>query len=183
MAAQCGKGWTERCAHAKSKKCSCRCGGENHGTARPAEEGGQPHPEINEVLALVVESTIRPLAFNTQVIERFDFEGLHGRRATTHLTICGKVVIATEREDNPGASITNAAENLWAKVRGLFGDDIVAIEHYPANRYGGGRPIRDGLKEEWDRVTIVDGTAEWSPLSREELADLIAGSPALAGVA
>lgn len=176
--AECGKGWTERCAHAKSKKCTCRCGGANHGKAvQKLEERGKHFPEIAEVLALVVETTIRPLAFVPRVIERFDYEGLHGRRAETHLTVCGKVAIATELEDNPGASITNAAESLWQKVRAQFGDDIVAIEHYAAGRYGGGSVARGGLKEEWDLVTIVDGTAQWMPVSREIVAELIAGRP------
>lgn len=31
--AECSKGWDKRCAHAKSKKCTCACHGENHGTA------------------------------------------------------------------------------------------------------------------------------------------------------
>lgn len=185
--AECGKGWTERCAHAKSKKCTCRCGGANHGKAiQKLDERGKHFPEIGEVLDLVVETTIRPLAFVPRVIERFDFEGLHGRRAETHLSICGRVAIATELEDNPGASITNAAENLWAKVREQFGNDIVTIEHYRAGRYSDGRHqlgdlgagnLQRGLKEEWDLVTIVDGTAQWMPVSREIVADLIAGRP------
>lgn len=37
--AECGKGWSGRCAAAKSKKCRCRCGGENHGTARKEPDG------------------------------------------------------------------------------------------------------------------------------------------------
>lgn len=121
--------------------------------------------EVDELLSLVVEQTIRPLAFAPRVIERFAYEGLHGRKGETHLTICGKIVIATERDDNPGASITNAAESLWAKVREQFGADIIAVEHYP---------VRGEIKEDWDLVTIVDGSAHWSPLSRETLATLIA---------
>jgi len=160
MATQCGKGWTERCAHAKSRKCTCRCGGEHHGKARPIEEGGEPRTEITEVLQMA-DSSLVP-----RVIERFDYVGYFDKRATTHLTICGKVVIATERDDNPGASITNAAENLWAKVRERFGDDIIAIEHYPK---------RGGFAEDWDVVTIVNGEAKWSSLTREAVADLIAG--------
>lgn len=29
--AECGKGWSARCANSKGKKCRCRCGGSNHG--------------------------------------------------------------------------------------------------------------------------------------------------------
>lgn len=28
---ECGKGWSNRCAAAKSKACRCKCGGANHG--------------------------------------------------------------------------------------------------------------------------------------------------------
>lgn len=31
METQCSKGWADRCAHSKSKKCQCGCGGMNHG--------------------------------------------------------------------------------------------------------------------------------------------------------
>lgn len=30
----CSKGWDIRCAHARSKKCNCACGGEHHGKYR-----------------------------------------------------------------------------------------------------------------------------------------------------
>ena len=30
-APQCGKGWADRCRNAKGAKCSCKCGGHNHG--------------------------------------------------------------------------------------------------------------------------------------------------------
>ena len=46
-------------------------------------------------------------------------------------------VIATEREDNPGTSVTNIAEHLAAHVHDCFGiepEKLVWIEHcgYPA---------------------------------------------------
>jgi hypothetical protein len=172
--AECGKGWTERCAHAKSAKCTCRCGGENHGKARPVIEGGKERADVSEVLQLA------DLAIAPRVIERFDYTGFFGKRATTHLTVCGKVVIATERDDNPGASITNAAESLWAKVREQFGDDIIAIEHYPER----GTHF-DPIKESWDIVETHTGSAKWVRASREVVADLIAGRlvPALVAVA
>lgn len=33
--AKCTKGWYDRCSRATSRKCTCGCGGENHGVARP----------------------------------------------------------------------------------------------------------------------------------------------------
>lgn len=42
---QCSRGWANRCPRAKSKKCTCACGGANHGTGltesdkAPAEPG------------------------------------------------------------------------------------------------------------------------------------------------
>lgn len=29
---ECSKGWSDRCARSKGKRCTCRCGGHNHGT-------------------------------------------------------------------------------------------------------------------------------------------------------
>jgi len=36
---RCSKGWGDRCAKAKNPKCTCACGGQNHGTkrSRPAQ--------------------------------------------------------------------------------------------------------------------------------------------------
>lgn len=164
MSAQCGKGWTNRCAAAQSKKCQCSCGGANHGKARPIEQHPAVAPnDVKEFLSVLDSAPswrVRP----------FDFTDNLGRRAQTSLAICGKVVIATELNDNPGASITNAAEQLWAQVREELGDEIIAIEHYPNSR---------GFPEDWDLVTIVDGEAQWSSLSRATVAKLIADPASL----
>lgn len=32
MDAKCSKGWADRCAHSKTKRCSCACRSANHGT-------------------------------------------------------------------------------------------------------------------------------------------------------
>lgn len=40
----CGRGWAYRCAHAKGPRCTCRCGGENHG--HPAARGGSDRSEL-----------------------------------------------------------------------------------------------------------------------------------------
>lgn len=38
-APQCTAGWADRCAHARSPKCTCACGGANHGRARARQAG------------------------------------------------------------------------------------------------------------------------------------------------
>jgi len=65
------------------------------------------------------------------------------------------VAVATERMDNPGASVTNAAEKLWAQVaRHLEGwGKLRCVERYV-----------DGDGVRLDEVVIVDGRATWSPL-------------------
>src|SRR5438105_585446 len=46
------------------------------------------------------------------------------------------VAVATELVDNPGASVTNTAEDLWAEVARQWELDIehaALIEHYPGD--------------------------------------------------
>ena len=72
------------------------------------------------------------------LLERFEYEGFQGCRCFCDLELlflsCGRVVaIATEREDNPGTSITNVVEGLASLVCDRFGIDpgnLVWIEHY-----------------------------------------------------
>ncbi|HYE17368.1 MAG TPA: hypothetical protein VEA69_02930 [Tepidisphaeraceae bacterium] len=74
-------------------------------------------------------------------IRRLEFEGFHGRPATCDLEVVGlpdgrTLVIATERDDNPGVSVTNFAEGQATIVVNRFGLDperLVWIEHYPAS--------------------------------------------------
>lgn len=77
-------------------------------------------------------------------IRQFCYPGLHGREAWADLTLYdladgGTLVVASERPDNPGASVTNAAEQLatWAAFRLEFEpEQLVWVEHYPAVGYG-----------------------------------------------
>jgi hypothetical protein len=72
------------------------------------------------------------------VVDRYRFRGFHGCDAWCALEILkgkdGKtVVIATEVKDNPGTSITNAAEHLayWVCVEfSIDPSKLVWIEHY-----------------------------------------------------
>ena len=88
------------------------------------------------------------------------------------------VVVASERADNPGSSITNSYENLatgvWQKM-GLSLDQVMWVEHYAAQSYG----VR--IEETFDWVTfgLRDGrlvSPKWRPGSRDELEQLIGQS-------
>lgn len=90
----------------------------------------------------------------SDVAVNFQFTDFNGRTAVTTLDFhdAGNgviVIIATEQPDNPGASITNAAEQLWSTVLNTF--DIrnparaVFLERY---RRDGGRP------DDYDMVTL-----------------------------
>ncbi len=91
------------------------------------------------------------------------------------------VVIASEREDNPGASITNSYEHLatgvWQKL-GLPLNQTTWIEHYTSE-------ARFGWPETFDQVALTPQPEtpmtsarliepHWSPFSRTELETLIA---------
>jgi hypothetical protein len=88
------------------------------------------------------------------------------------------VVVASERADNPGSSITNSYENLatgvWQKM-GLFLDQVTWVEHYASQSCG------VCIEETFDWVTfgLRDGrliSPTWQPGSRDELEQLI-GQP------
>jgi len=103
------------------------------------------------------------------VFDRFEFRGFHGCRCVCSLEILllgdrRNAVIATEREDNPGTSITNVAENLASEVCDRFEidpDKLVWIEHY--GYPGACACTRDRT---FDRVTFKRrdrDTIRWSP--------------------
>jgi len=83
----------------------------------------------------------------TREIARFEFRGFQGRPAVCQLEIIqlqdGRTtVIATEREDNPGTSVTNVAEHLASHVCDCFGiepEKLVWIEHYGYPAHGSDR--------------------------------------------
>ena len=80
----------------------------------------------------------RAWRFERIIFDRYRFRGLHGREAWCNLEIVwvndGRaVVIATEVKDNPGASVTNAFEQLAYSVCIGFRigpSELVWIEHY-----------------------------------------------------
>jgi hypothetical protein len=86
---------------------------------------------------------------------RFAFRGLHGRPGVcdvefVRLSDGRTLVICAERDDNPGASVTNAAELIATQVCQHYQIDpaaLVWVEHYPPGRAHGKTP-------DWDRVTF-----------------------------
>ncbi len=91
------------------------------------------------------------------------------------------VVIATELEDNPGTSITNAAEIVAGEVWKLLekpARTMVWIEHYPDRCFLGERPM---LREQWDLVRFEQvGNCflrpKWRRISKEEVERICEGA-------
>jgi hypothetical protein len=102
-----------------------------------------------------------PLSFG-----RFEYRGFHGFPSLCELELIpladGRLVaIATERSDNPGTSVTNAAELLASQVCDQFRidpDPLVWIEHYG---YGTSLFPERG----YDRVTFARTDVKWGSVS------------------
>ena len=121
--------------------------------------------------------------FERIVLDRFEFPGLRGCRSWCRLTVVelrdGRtVVVASEREDNPGTSVTNAAEQLATAVVMTFcldPDKLVWVEHYPAEG-------PHAKREDWDLVTfkiirtkrefLTFTDPDWRPMRRADWQDL-----------
>ena len=91
------------------------------------------------------------------------------------------VVLATEMPDNPGTSITNAAERLAMEVMRTFGllfDSLRWVEHYPERQGRHGHPP---LPASFDLVTFTPTTQglrspEWRRLSQAQIEHML-GQP------
>jgi len=111
----------------------------------------------------------------------FDYVGYHGSHSRCDIRIFTDgttyLVIATERDDNPGTSVTNVAEHLaWAVWRYLeCPADFTWIEHYKDRALIGGRPQ---FKEHFDTVTFKRDARgrfihpEWHPANKSEIEQL-----------
>src|SRR4051794_37814330 len=114
----------------------------------------------------------------------YPFEGYFGCPSLCRLRIYADphpptVVVATECPDNPGTSVTDAAERLAARVVRQFGldpDCLLWIEHHPDRAHYGGRPQ---FPERFDRVEFRRGRdgsfrkPRWSPIARAGVERLI----------
>jgi len=101
--------------------------------------------------------------------ERFEYRDMHGRIGVCaieaiKLPESGIAVIATELKDNPGMSITNAAEYVATAVCKRLRLDphyLVWIEHY-----GYPSPLSK-LPRTYDRVTFARITSDREPFFHE----------------
>lgn len=118
---------------------------------------------------------------------RVAYRGPLGQPSECHVQVYERagalpVVIATEMDDNPGASITNAAgeaaTHVWRTLLPHAREGVRWIEHYPA------REGSDLRREDFDEVTFrLVGPFElarprWTPSSRAAVEALV-GAPVL----
>lgn len=105
-----------------------------------------------------VDTTIYSRAYRREL--RTDLLGGDGTRDGQHFWIA----MATERSDNPGPSITNAAEDVLAYLRERMAipddADLWYFERYPQTQE---------VAETIDRMWLVDGVPCWRPATGEEL--------------
>jgi hypothetical protein len=117
----------------------------------------------------------------------FHYRGYHGCRSFCRLRVYEPdgerglplVALFTEREDNPGTSITNRIEHLATEVYKLLERPeagLTVIEHYEERGFVGKRPM---FKEEFDRVTLMWTTYQgfidprWKPICRVDVERII----------
>jgi len=134
--ATCSKGWGTRCAGSKGKKCTCKCGGKNHGAK--VDERSLDEPMLPGVPRRSIKSTGRQ-AGRSLPGDIYHYKGYHGCPSKCGLDIYVRgdraIVVFTELPDNPGTSITNMIEVLATQIyherlRKLSPENIKFIEHY-----------------------------------------------------
>lgn len=94
-------------------------------------------------------------------VKKYSFNGLWNYESWCDLEVWdtpkGRIAVVTEADDNPGTSVTNRIELLYATLRDEYGIDTL-IEHYPA---------RHGLQATWDLVQI-GAEHQWQPVDIED---------------
>lgn len=99
------------------------------------------------------------------------FLGIHNRVSKCQIEVKGNLVIVTELSDNPGTSVTNAAEIIATEVCKEYHIDpkeLIYIEHYPKSTI---------MNETWDLVKFtVEGreltNADWKNISKEKVIEI-----------
>jgi hypothetical protein len=76
-----------------------------------------------------------------------------------------QVAVVTELAENTGASVTNAAEDVWrALARRLDTTRFTMVEHYgPESGHAGAG------EETFDVVTVANGKPGWQPITADDL--------------
>ena len=65
MKTRCTKGWFDRCSHAESRRCTCACGGANHG--REASGLGTIRRMFGGVAMLKIEKILKGWADHNEI--------------------------------------------------------------------------------------------------------------------
>lgn len=117
---------------------------------------------------------------------RFDYPGLGPiQRSQCDLYVYAVgdhlVAVASERDDNPGASVTNTAEHAATAVLARYApgqpERLIWFERYPASRIHGPQESIDRVDFDWDGERhIFQSPPHWTPSSRVDLEQLI-GEP------
>jgi hypothetical protein len=162
----------------------CSCHKHKSRTPQQAQAHAQHDAKLKDAVthrAAVAELLAELQPASVQHRDCFTYPGLFDRPVVTDLVILndgpGRVVIATERSDNPGASITNTIEKLAAALMSETGwvlGDFVLVEHYPAFRYG------EHLGRSLDLVSFerMWSGVSWKHLDTDALRALLARVPA-----
>lgn len=116
-------------------------------------------------------------------VDEFDYPGLGPiQRSRCDLYVYevdGRLIaVASERDDNPGASVTNTAERAATAVLAAYApgqpERLTWIERYPPSRYHGPNESLDLVGFDWDGRAFH--FPRWTPWSRAELETMI-GEP------
>lgn len=184
-----------RCYNAKEPHCECICGGRNHGaglqkaieqTREQAERWIEAYAErlgLAEYTGMVSRQLDQMTIFElmaelereaecmkaVDTIHRYKppGSGIEARcRVQVHRHEGQTVAIVTELPDNPGMSVTNAAEWLLPALAEQYGlpDGTVWIEHYERLH---------GEPDTYDLVTLRGGSPSWRRLALEQVERLI----------
>jgi len=135
--------------------------------------------------------------------QKLDFQGSNGFpgfcRLRVFATVVGIVAILTERAENPGPSVTNAAEAAVRAAIDTMGcepDTIMWVEHYGKESYGQaaissaveamgcepdtalkavprGRRSRISEPPRYARIRIQNGHAHWEHMPNQMMVDLL----------
>jgi hypothetical protein len=82
--------------------------------------------------------------------------------ATADLVSGGHVAVVTEIPDNPGMSVTNAAEYILSWLHAAYPGPLVVMEHYCGDPAAGRSSWT--RRERLDRVWLTAGRAGWQPV-------------------
>jgi hypothetical protein len=102
-------------------------------------------------------------------IPRWEYRTLHRERTGfcrlrvwASAEVVQHVAVVTEIPDNPGMSVTNAAEFILPALHTAYPGPLVVFEHYHGDPFTGGAGWK--RKERVDRVYMLGHMAQWQPI-------------------